>query len=142
MWSAAVAALALLAARCGAGNITVISQQLTFDDTHELVVNSSVEFILSFAPNPAQGHLPIRVWAQTQGGDTARPLLLTARRTVGAWTWQLPYRSGPALLHELQRTLCPDDSVDVESLGDDCGQHHSLYYTIYFIKAKPGARFS
>uniref|UniRef100_A0A2A4K1B3 Uncharacterized protein n=1 Tax=Heliothis virescens TaxID=7102 RepID=A0A2A4K1B3_HELVI len=121
MWAGAAALLALLAAAlCSDGDITVISKQLTFDDTHELEVNSSVEYILSFAPNPAQGHLPIRVWVQTEGGDTARPLLVTARRTIGAWTWQLPYRSGPALLHELQRTLCPDDSVDVESLGDNC----------------------
>ena len=46
---------------------------------------------------------------------------------AGAWTWQLPYRSGAAVLYELERTLCPDDSVDIEKLNDDCGQCHSLY---------------
>lgn len=45
---------------------------------------------------------------------------------AGAWTWQLPYRSGAAVLYELERTLCPDDSVDVEKLNDDCGQYHTL----------------
>lgn len=51
---------------------------------------------------------------------------------AGAWTWQLPYRSGATVLYELERTLCPDDSVDEEKLNDDCGQcscltHHYHY---------------
>ncbi|KAF9411708.1 hypothetical protein HW555_009574 [Spodoptera exigua] len=116
---ACVVLLALGAARADS-NVTIESMQVTFEETHELVVNASVEFILTFAPHPGQGVWPIRVWIKTDGGDTSRPLLVTARRRIGAWTWQLPYRSGSSLLYQLERTLCPDDSVDVEKLDENC----------------------
>lgn len=117
---ACVVLAVLGAARPDHSDVTIESMQLTFEETHELVVNASVEFILKFVPTPAQGVWPIRVWIQTDGGDTSRPLLVTARRRIGAWTWQLPYRSGSALLYQLERTLCPDDSVDVEELDENC----------------------
>ncbi|KAH9642081.1 hypothetical protein HF086_007201 [Spodoptera exigua] len=100
--------------------VATLLDRVTFEETHELVVNASVEFILTFAPHPGQGVWPIRVWIKTDGGDTSRPLLVTARRRIGAWTWQLPYRSGSSLLYQLERTLCPDDSVDVEKLDENC----------------------
>ncbi|CAH1646872.1 unnamed protein product [Spodoptera littoralis] len=115
----ACAVLALLGA-ARADTVTIDTKQLTFEETHELVVNASVEFILNFAPNPGQGVWPIRVWIKTDGGDTSRPLLVTARRRIGAVTWQLPQRSGSSLLYQLERTLCPDDSVDVEKLDENC----------------------
>lgn len=127
MRAAAGALLAALLAALvrGDANVSVQWKQLTFEETHELVVTPTVEFILSFAPNPAQGVFPIRVWIKADGGDTSRPLLVTARRRIGAWTWQLPYRSGATVLYELERTLCPDDSVDAEKLNDDCDAEDS-----------------
>lgn len=110
----------LIAVAVGNDNITVIRTRLTFEEKHVLDVNASVEYILEFVPTGDEGLWPSRVWMQIDSGDTAHPVLITARRRIGATTWQLPYYSSNTQLFQQERTLCPEDSINVESLREDC----------------------
>ncbi|RVE45311.1 hypothetical protein evm_010016 [Chilo suppressalis] len=118
-------ALWLLAASAGAGvvaqqNVTITRMQLELEETHELHLDTSVEFILDFNPNDEQARWPMRVWVDSDAGHPSRPLILTYRQRAGAGTWQLPWSSGSHLRFELERTLCADDAVDETT--PDCEQ--------------------
>ncbi|XP_047986915.1 SID1 transmembrane family member 1-like isoform X2 [Leguminivora glycinivorella] len=106
--------------------------RLQYEQTHTLVVNRSVEYVVEFVPTQQQMVWPARVTARVSAGDVARPVLLTARQRSGATTWQLPYLHEQRLLYELTRTLCPDgaggDQIDSEHCdGDDAVRGFTLH---------------
>nr|AXZ00255.1 systemic interferece defective-1 protein [Hyphantria cunea] len=103
-------------------NVPVVRRQLSFEETHVLVVDASVEYILEFTPVDDQGQWPSRIWMKLEGGDIAHPLLVTARQRIGSTTWQLPFSVGDSMLFQLERTLCPEDAagIEVEDLDQDC----------------------
>ncbi|XP_063822873.1 SID1 transmembrane family member 1-like [Ostrinia nubilalis] len=111
MWLGACAALAALAAARAVENVTVVRMPVSLEELHTITVDANTEFILDFIPNAEQSRWPTRLWVSSSGGDIARPLLLTIRQKAGASTWQLPQQVQGRLLFQVERTLCPDDSV-------------------------------
>ncbi|XP_072939220.1 SID1 transmembrane family member 1-like [Epargyreus clarus] len=92
--------------------VVVVQKRLPYDVEHHLPLNNSLEYILEFIPPPnSEGEGPSRVWVRSDGGDAARPVLVTVRQRAGAETWQLPYAWDGARLRELERALCPDDTA-------------------------------
>ncbi|XP_030036425.2 SID1 transmembrane family member 2 isoform X1 [Manduca sexta] len=89
--------------------VSVVQKQLNLEENYTLTMDPTIEYMLQFVPSGDQGEWPSRLWVQSDGGDTSRPLLITARHSTGAVTWQLPYKSGERLAHSLQRTLCFDE---------------------------------
>ncbi|CAB3250871.1 unnamed protein product [Arctia plantaginis] len=103
-------------------NVSVVRRQLSFEETHVLVVDASIEYILEFTPVGDQGQWPSRIWMRLDGGDIAHPLLVTARQRTGSTTWQLPFGRGESMMFQQERTLCPEDAAGIEvgDIDQDC----------------------
>ncbi|CAG4961741.1 unnamed protein product [Parnassius apollo] len=104
---------------------TVVQMQLEYNEEYVLQLNDTVEYILDFTPpatteTEAGSSWPTVLRVNSSGGDLAQPVLLTSRLRAGAITWQLPYESDSITHFELERTLCPDDTAELDP-NSDCG---------------------
>ncbi|XP_068632776.1 SID1 transmembrane family member 1-like isoform X2 [Battus philenor] len=119
MLAAVWCACAALATAGAAPPVTVVHLRLEYGQQHEMLLNSTVEYIIDFVPPAEEEAEPALLHVSSSGGDLSQPVLLTARHRAGATTWQLPYESGATHQLELQRTLCPDDTA--QAAADRCG---------------------
>ncbi|CAK1601446.1 unnamed protein product [Parnassius mnemosyne] len=115
----------LVAASAALSEITVVQMRLDYNVEYELQLNDTVEYILDFTPpettESEEGvSWPTVLCVNSSGGDLAQPVLLTSRLRAGAITWQLPYESDSTTHFELERTLCPDDTAELDP-NPNCG---------------------
>ncbi|CAH2107898.1 unnamed protein product [Euphydryas editha] len=139
-WLCACALLA--AARAQSAGVRVVQLQLAYNEIHTLPLNSSVEYILEFTPQDLVVFQPLEtesvpslLWVQSDGGDSAHPVLVTVRQRTGAVTWQLPYEADAQTLNELERTLCPDDSGAAGDAACEGGAGARTAFTLHVSTA-------